>query len=205
MEKIQQKYNSLIDIPSDINEHLPTLYNYARECETIFETGVRGVISTWAFVNGLLNNNLPRKKILLNDINSCDIDELTSFIKDFDGLEIQWEWKNNLELEFKESFDLTFIDTWHIYGQLKRELEKFSKITNKYIIMHDTTIDEIDGETIRNNWNAEIQSAQFGFPVDEILKGLGPAIDEFLEEHPEWVLHEKFTNNNGLTILKKLI
>lgn len=205
MEKIQQKYNSLIDIPSDINEHLPTLYNYACECETIFETGVRGVISTWAFVNGLLNNNLPRKKILLNDINSCDIDELTSFTKDFDGLEIQWEWKNNLELEFKESFDLTFIDTWHIYGQLKRELEKFSKITNKYIIMHDTTIDEIDGETIRNNWNAEIQSAQFGFPVDEILKGLGPAIDEFLEEHPEWVLHEKFTNNNGLTILKKLI
>lgn len=72
MEKIQQKYKSLVNIPSDINEHLPTLYNYACQCETIFETGVRGVISTWAFVNGLLNNNLPRKKIFLNDINSCD-------------------------------------------------------------------------------------------------------------------------------------
>jgi hypothetical protein len=58
--------------------------------------------------------------------------------------------KNNLLLEFNETFDLTFIDTWHIYGELNRELEKFSKTTNKYIIMHDTTIDEWHGETIRN-------------------------------------------------------
>jgi len=26
--------------------------------------------------------------------------------------------------------DLTFIHTWHVYGQLKRELEKFSKVIN---------------------------------------------------------------------------
>lgn len=28
-----------------------------------------------------------------------------------------------------------FIDTWHVYEELKRELNKFSKITNKYIIL----------------------------------------------------------------------
>ena len=32
---------------------------------------------------------------------------------------------------------------------LKHKLEKFSKVTDKYIIMHDTTVDEWDGETVR--------------------------------------------------------
>ena len=86
---------------------------------------------------------------------------------------------NDLELDITDNVDLTFIDTWHVYGQLKRELNKFSKITNKYIIMHDTTVDEIYGETIRMGWNAEEQSIESGIPVEEINKGLWPAIEDF--------------------------
>ena len=86
---------------------------------------------------------------------------------------------NDLELDITDNVDLTFIDTWHVYGQLKRELNKFSKITNKYIIMHDTTVDEIYGETIRCRWNAEEQSIESGIPVEEINKGLWPAIEDF--------------------------
>jgi hypothetical protein len=55
-------------------------------------------------------------------------------------------------------------------------LNKFSKITNKYIIIQDTTIDEIYGETIRCKGNAEEQSIESGIPVEEINKGLWPAI-----------------------------
>lgn len=100
---------------------------------------------------------------------------------------------------------MVFIDTWHIYGQLKRELDKFSKITNKYIIMHDTTIDAIYGETIRLGWNAHQQAIESGFTVEEINCGLSKAIEEFLQNNSnEWVLYEKYTNNNGLTVLKKL-
>jgi hypothetical protein len=69
--------------------------------------------------------------------------------------------------------------------------------------MHDTTVDEWRGETIREGLNAELQSAKFGIPIDEINKGLWPAISEFLLEHPEWKILERFTNNNGLTILKR--
>jgi len=110
----------------------------------------------------------------------------------------------NLELDFKETYDLTFIDTWHVYGQLKRELAKFAPITNKYIIMHDTTVDEWEGETIRMGMNATEQSASSGFSLEEINKGLWPAIDEFLVSNKDWVLHERFVNNNGLTILRKI-
>ena len=42
-------------------------------------------------------------------------------------------------------------------------------------------------------------------PVNEILNGLWPAIEEFLVSNPEWILKERFTNNNGLTVLEKTI
>jgi len=190
---------------SDIMEHLQTLYKYSSDCDSVFETGVRGCVSTYAFLYGLLNGNTNiRKKLFMNDINVCDVNEIIEISKDF-NIDVKYEWKNNLLLDLNENYDITFIDTWHIYGQLKRELDKFSKITNKYIIMHDTTIDGIYGETIRNGWNAEEQSKISGFSIDEINKGLIPAIEEFLETNTQWYIKEIFTNNNGLTILAKNI
>ena len=121
---------------SDIMEHLPTLYKYSKECDSVFETGVRGCISSWAFLYGLLDNSNPqiKKRFFLNDIEECDISDLLLISGRFNNIDVKYEWKNNLQLEFNETYDITFIDTWHVYGQLKRELEKFSKITNKYII-----------------------------------------------------------------------
>jgi hypothetical protein len=200
---IKNKYNNLSRFPSDINQHLPTLYKYASECETILETGVRGCVSSWALVYGLLNNNSGKKAIILNDISPCNIDELLARTKNLPII-VQYKWVNNLQLEIPYNVDLTFIDTWHVYGQLKRELDKFSKITNKYIIMHDTTVDEWEGESIRLRSNIDDQVKFSGFPRDEITRGLWPAISEFLSAHPEWVLHQRFTNNNGLTILKRI-
>lgn len=209
MEIIQNKFNNLSrnikNRSIDIYEHLPTLYNYAKECDSVFETGVRGCVSSWAFLYGLLNNNnnLP-KRMFLNDISECNISELLDANNNItNNVNIKYEWKNNLLLDFKENYDITFIDTWHVYGQLKRELDIFSKITNKYIIMHDTECDEIYGETIRNKWNANKQSLETNIPVEEINKGLGPAIIEFLVNNREWYIKEKFTNNNGLTILAR--
>tara|TARA_B100000902_G_C26979107_1_gene749351 strand:- start:42 stop:692 length:651 start_codon:yes stop_codon:yes gene_type:complete len=203
VDAIKNKFTSRVNTRSDINEHLPTLYHYATQCESIIELGVRGVVSSYAFIFGLLMNNSENKKILLNDINPCNINELLHDVKDL-NIDVQYQWINDLHLDIKENVDLTFIDTWHIYGQLKRELEKFSKVTNKYIIMHDTTVDEWLGETIRNSWNAVEQSQKTGIPVNEINKGLWPAIQEFLENNKDWKLKERYTNNNGLTILEKL-
>jgi hypothetical protein len=203
MDIIANKFATLSKTPSDINEHLHLLYKYATECESIIELGVRGVVSSWAFVYGLLNNNKPIKSILLNDIAECNIDELVNATKELDIL-IEYNWINDLDLMVDGEVDMTFIDTWHIYGQLKRELEKYSKITKKYIIMHDTTVDEWQGETIRLSWNSIQQSKESGFPIDEINKGLRPAIDEFLLSNNDWTLHERLTNNNGLTVLKRI-
>ena len=138
----------------------------------------------------------------MNDIAPCDIEELLSITNNL-PIEINYKWVNDLELEIKENVDLTFIDTWHVYGHLKRELNKFSKVTNRYIILHDTTVDEWQGETIRNGWNAKQQSKETGIPIDEINTGLWPAIEEFLLKNKDWQIKERFVNNNGLTVLQK--
>lgn len=193
----------------DIMEHLPVLYNYAKECDSVFETGVRGCVSSWAFLYGLLDNPTQqsdrKKKLFMNDLTVCDVSLLMFLSKNY-NIDVRYEWKNNLLLDvpnINDTFDITFIDTWHIYGQLKRELNKFAKFTNKYIIMHDTTVDAIFGETIRLGWDAKTQSIGSGIPVDEINKGLWPAVTEFLENNAEWYLKERLTNNNGLTILAR--
>jgi hypothetical protein len=187
----------------DINEHLIYLSNLSRNCTSILECGVRSVISSWAFLNGLVKN---KKDVKI--LHSCDIERSPNIEK----LEQACN-ENNVSFVFHEcddlkvpveKYDLIFIDTWHIYGHLKRELEKFHSMAQKYIVMHDTEIDKIQGETIRIGWNAEEQSRQTGIPVAEINRGLQPAIDEFLVSHPEWRVKEHFTHNNGLTVLERV-
>lgn len=215
MDKLKSKYEYLCNTPSDINEHLETLYKYAKECDSVFETGVRGVVSSYSFVYGLMcSDRNNQKKILLNDLTECNINELLSITKTL-NIDVQYIWESNLKINFKENemYDLTFIDTWHVYGQLIRELNKFSKNTNKYIILHDTTVDAIYGEAKRfdgygneyvNSGNISELSKITDIPENEILNGLWPAVEEFLSQNPEWILKERFTNNNGLTILQHI-
>jgi len=203
---LEMKYNLLSSTPSDINEHLPTIYKYALECESVLELGVRDCVSSWAFLKALNDNNNKKedKSLFLNDIEECNIVDLLNVSKEL-NITTDYEWINDLDLDFKDrKFDLTFIDTWHIYGQLKRELAKFSLITNKYIILHDTTVDAEKGETIRLQMDSNKQSLESGFTVEEIECGLQKAINEFLFVNREWRLKEVFENNNGLTVLERI-
>jgi hypothetical protein len=69
--------------------------------------------------------------------------------------------------------------------------------------MHDTTIDEINSESVRNNHDINQKMSEFNFTYEEVTIGLGRAIDEFLKSNPEWKIVKKLTNNNGLTVLMR--
>jgi hypothetical protein len=200
---ISIKYFYLKKRKSDIYEHLETLYRYATKCDSIFETGVRGVVSSWAFLKGLLDNKTSVKTFLLNDIEDCNTSEIEYHAQKVQ-IDLGTIWRNNLEINLNRKYDLIFIDTWHVYGQLKRELDKFSLHCNKYIIMHDTTLDGELGESLRYNMDTKEQSKHTGFTVDEIEKGLWPAVEEFLDNNDDWELEKRYENCNGLTILKKI-
>lgn len=201
MSTIQRKYIEKCHARSDINEHLPTLYEYAKQCTHITEAGVRTVVSSYAFAMGLKNKK--DNKLIQIDLKRTKNVDIFKTECDNEGINVIFYEDSDLTSPI-EPTELFFIDTWHIYGHLKRELERWNSAVSKYIIMHDTTVDEWKGETIRCRLDPVAQSKATSIPVDEITRGLWPAIVEFLEKHKEWVIDRRYTNNNGLTILKRI-
>lgn len=98
---IVNKYMELRNTPSDISHYLSTLCNLAKECESVFETGVRGVVSSWAFALGLCSGSANRPRMLMNDIEVCDIREFAAACAN-SHLTLNARWCNNLKLEFEE-------------------------------------------------------------------------------------------------------
>lgn len=205
MDIVKNKYETMCKARSDINEHLPVLFKYAKECTTVMELGVRKVVSTWALIHGMMNNHrctIPRL-LIVNDIEKCNIGEVVKATQHLPII-IRPIWKSDLEIEMEHAVDLVFIDTWHVYGQLKRELAKFAPYAKKYIIMHDTTTFGVKGEAVRKG-NVQDMMRRTGFTEEEVRKGLSFAVEEFLEKHSqEWEVAEVFTNNNGLTVLRRI-
>jgi hypothetical protein len=198
MDHIKNHYRFYCEVSSDINEHLPTLHTYAINCTHVTECGVRGAVSSYAFADALMNR--PGTKIVGVDLETNgNVERFLDSCKSV-GLDAVFYKQSDLECPMEQT-DLLFIDTWHVYGHLKRELARWNSHVNRYIILHDTTVDAVHGETIRSGWDPVKQSKDTGIPVEEITKGLWPAVTEFLEWHPEWVLEKRYENNNGLTIL----
>lgn len=185
--------NMVYHTPSDINEHIPTLVEYASECSHITEMGVRAVLSTWAFL-GAAPDMLVSYDIVEPSKWGGDIQHVYEVAKSY-GLNFKFIQADVLKIEIDET-DLLFIDTWHTYDQLKSELAKHAHKARKYIILHDTTSFEYKDEpnTSDNTWSTNRSS----------IAGLWPAVEEFLRINSDWVLHKRFTNNNGLTILKRI-
>jgi hypothetical protein len=195
------KYEEVSSTRSDIFEHIPTLYKYTTECNSVAEMGVRDIVSTWAFLHALERGG---------SLYCVDIEDIPSISKVVNlgetlGVKVTFLREDSAKVNLPEEVDLLFIDTWHVYGHLKRELNKHNSRIRKYIIMHDTTVDGLVGESVRMGYNIEKQLESSGYTIDEITSGLWPAIEEFLKDHPEWKLRERYTNCNGLTILERVI
>ena len=182
MNKIIEKLNHLTSVPSDINEHLNTLASYSKKCEHVTELGVRWVVSTWALASG--NPKKLRSYDIEHPNNQGGGDSFNQLLEAISETSIDFTFTeaDDLTIEIEET-DLLFIDTWHVYDQLKKELELHGNKALKYIIFHDTVTFGEHGE---------------GGGI-----GLMPAINEFLERNPQWQTKEHYQNNNGLLILER--
>lgn len=122
-DKIFARFRELCEIPSDINEHLMVLKEYADRCEHVTEFGVRGGVSLHAF---LASN---ARKVVAYDIANVetpDCEKLTFICADVLTVDI-------------EPTDMLFIDTRHTYAQLQAELSLHSPKVRRFVAMHDTT------------------------------------------------------------------
>ena len=177
---LQSLYSELASTPSDINEHLPTLRRYAAQCNSVTELGVRSIVSLWSW----LDAGVP--VIRAYDVNQPPAENLR-YVEQYaveNGIDFKFTQADVLQTTL-EPVDLLFIDTWHVYPQLVKELELHGEVARKFMVFHDTTLYARRGE-------------------DGSRLGLQDALDEFLLSSDSWQVLEKFTNNNGLTVLKRI-
>jgi len=133
--------------PGDIDEHLPVLYRYARECHSVVELGARGVVSTWAFLRALrdspqLSSSAP-PELLSVDLEYHPNVEHARLAAKAAGVTYGFLLADSTTMRPVPAC-LLFIDSWHVYAQLKRELALHGPHTKRCgnqcaLPSHDTT------------------------------------------------------------------
>ena len=182
---------------SDMAGHFDALREYGQDCSVIHELGVREIGSSWAFLTGLADKGNAMVTIT-EDRNQLIMSPITALVSidhvhpdKFGGEGTLAEFQkhaqeNNIHHEFIESSSLDvnienshciFFDTDHTYSQLSQELQLHGNKSNKYLLFHDTL---------------------------GCAHGIVPAINEFLEEYPEWLVFDHSLEAQGMTSLARL-
>ena len=177
------------------------LRNLASQCSSVIEIGVRHMVSTWGILQGLSESICVHRSYLGIDLAPSPehIFQQAKQLAQANGISFDFWIANDMDIDI-ELVDMLFIDTLHTYCHLTYELEKFCPKVRKYIAMHDTS----------EPWGNRDGDDYFGdyseYPVhyDRNKRGLWPAIEDFLQRHPEWYLYERRFNNHGFTILRRI-
>lgn len=172
----EQEYIDACNRTSDINEHLPLLAELSSQGKCVVELGVGWAQSTRAFL---------RNDIELHSYEFSPLPGIREFFEEArnSGRNVTLHVDDTRKVEIPEC-DMLFVDSLHVYEQVQKELELHAHKARQYIGFHDTTSFEHNGE--------------FGG------RGIWPAVQEFIDSHPEWQMIERRTNNNGLTVLKRV-
>jgi methyltransferase family protein len=178
MISLQALYQQALATPSDIRPHLETLYQLACGCEHVTEMGTREGWSTRAFLYAQ-----PRVLVCYDRVRRPEVDLLEAAARAAGRPRFLFCQADVLQVEIEET-DLLFIDTWHVYEQMKRELALHADKCRRYLVFHDTMYFGEVGETP-------------GY------RGIWPAIEEFLWDNPHWTESPWLTASNDLTVLTR--
>ena len=199
--QLKQMYKTYCDSPSDINEHIPVLRDLASECSSVVEIGIRDMVSSWGILQGLSESYGDNRSYTGIDIFSPPQSklELANTLTESLGISFQFMQADDMTIDLMPT-DMLFIDSLHTYCHLTYELETFSPKIRKFIAMHDTSAPwgHQDDSDYRGNYS------EYPSEIDRNKRGLWPAVQDFLANHPEWQLRERRLNNHGLTILERV-
>lgn len=175
-----QEYETCKNTPSDINEHLELLYQLGKEVSHITEFGVGFGRSSRAFLAAIAESGgtLHSYEFKLLD----GVHDLFSNAHAA-GLKATLHLQDILESEIEET-DMLLVDSHHTFDQVWQELTRFGDKVSKYIVFHDTELFGLSGQ-------------------DAGSVGIWPAINQWMDAHPEWKIREQRYHNNGLLVLSK--
>ena len=188
LAQLEQHYQRLCAVPSDINEHMPLLRELASKCDHVTEFGTR-----WANGSTVAFLAAQPKTFIAWDLDPLSIvsQRVLDLVMLRGSTNFQPRCGDTLVIPPVEPTDLLFIDTLHTARQLKAELTRHAdpmmQQVKKYLVFHDTKTFGDKGE-------------------DGSTPGLRAAIRWFQKEHafPLWQLVEDRENNNGLVVLKRI-
>ena len=161
----------------DLNHHFDTIKNFTEKCETVVEYSSRKE-SPFAILGGnpkkFTSYNFERSKVLL---------EIPKIVEDVKDINTDFEiligetWYRDDE----DEYDMLFIDHQHTtYEEMKQHLDWAKTHVTKYIVIHDTTAygEDKDGKPAMKH-----------------------ALQEFLEEFPQWFFLYHTDYQYGLTVM----
>lgn len=202
MTKFYDVYMHCRTIPSDINEHLEFLYNMGKEVNHITEFGVGYGKSTLAFfaaveeTGGTLHSyeiksrdvilSIPERKNYNHQEELAVLSKIeTAFNMARDaGLNVTLHLQDSLAHDIEET-DLLLVDSHHTFNHVLAELTKHGDKVRKYIIFHDTETYGLSGQ-------------------EKGSVGIWPAINQWMDGHPEWKIKEQYYNCNGLLVIERI-
>ena len=129
----ETRYNETLNRGSDIQDHLPYFVHLCvtHNIQTVIELGVRGGVSTAAWLWGLEQTG--------GHLYSVDIDPAPyeadnwTFIQGDDLL---------IADQLPAEADIIFVDTSHTYEQTKAEIDLYLPRVKKFMLFHDTEVAE---------------------------------------------------------------
>lgn len=190
---IRSVYESTIHGNGDSDHHLMTLFSIAIQirAKRILELGVRGGSTTLPL---LLAAQVNKGTLTSVDINSTEFvcpEELRGYwtFVQSDAVQFLSSYGENI----KEPWDLVFVDDWHAYEHVKKELSllDFQISPKSVILLHDLMYADY-----QPHYHSDI-SLQEG----QWAKG-GP-YRAVAELNPNFWEFSTIPTNNGLTILRK--
>lgn len=173
----------------DTNEHFPALRKYASECDMVVEFGTRTGVSTTALLAAQ-----PKELHCWDIVRYNEVEILERLAG---NTKFVFHQQNSLDANF-ESADLLFFDSLHSYNHVMEEMNRHAHKINKYLIFHDVFAWAYIDESPSNN------------PTDTDnysrahKKGVGKAVGDFMENHPEWRIHDLYMHQSGLAVYKRV-
>lgn len=224
-EAVRLPMNELLDLyvdhylgfKNEFSESLVPLREYAEKCSSIFVLGQGSCTVLWPLMQGLhasttssttTPTTTPTPKSIIGSETTFhpNVDEVKKVASGL-GIDYTYHQLPSLlfEIEKTTEYEMLFIDTWHVSGQLKRELQKYAanRPSLKYIAVHGTTTYGTVSQSVLLNWDVATQAVEQGMSVEEVEEGLKTAIEEFVGVNMEWVVEREVEEGNGLTILAR--
>lgn len=136
---LSETYRNLLDQPSDVQAHLPTMVALveALDAQRVCELGVRHGVSTVAWLEGLRRTG---GHLWAVDIEPCGVEhrQLT-FVRGDDCSE-------EVLAQIPDDLDIVFVDSSHLFVHTRREIELYvpKLAEGGAIVFHDVDVERFD-------------------------------------------------------------